>query len=74
MPKVEVTQDELEYATGLLNQLDSVQARLDSVAGVIFQKLNNGCALESGPLGAELRTQRTATATTTSLLVNGREV
>lgn len=73
MPKTQVTQDQLQYATALLNQMDHLQETLDRVAGVIFQKLDNGCELENGSLSAEIRTQRTATTSTKSLFFNGRE-
>lgn len=72
--KVQVTQEELEYATGLLNQRKAVGVQLEHVAGVIFQKLDNGCELESGPLGAEIRVKKTATKQIKILYVNGRKV
>jgi hypothetical protein len=73
MPKVQVTQDELEYATGLLNQMESLRSQLEAVAGVIFQKLENGCELANGPLKAEIREEIGAMMRTKRLFVNGRE-
>ena len=72
LSKPAISQLQIELATSLLNDLQTVERSLMEIVGPMFEQLLGGCEVEPGPLLIEVREEGEVTARTKRLYLNGR--